>query len=66
MCVREVHGSGTMAFSIRTATDVCVASVHIESADLPDVDETDPKPRERYNAQEAAAVGKIPSWPPCS
>ena len=65
-CTIMVHGSGTMVFSIRLATEVCAHWVHIETRNVPDVDETDSRQRVRADSVEAAIRTKVPSWPRCT
>jgi hypothetical protein len=65
-CTIMVHGSGTMVFSVRLATQVCADWVHVETRNVPNVDETDSLPRLRADSVEAAIRTKVPSWPRCT
>jgi hypothetical protein len=65
-CTITVHGSGTMVFSVRLATEVCADWVHLETRSAPDFDETDSMPRLRADSVEAAIRTKVPSWPRCT
>ncbi len=65
-CTIMVHGSGTMAFSVRLATQVCADWVHVETRSVPDLDETDSLPRLRADSVEAAIRTKVPNWLRCT
>jgi len=65
-CTITVHGSGTMVFSVRLATEVCADWVHVETRSVPDFDETDSLPRLRADSVKAAIRTKVPSWPRCT
>jgi hypothetical protein len=65
-CTIMVHGSGTMVFSVRLATQVCADWVHVETRSVPDIDETDSTARVRADSVEATIRTKMPSWPRCT
>ncbi len=65
-CRIMIHGSGTMVFSVRLASDVCADWIHIETRSAPDFDETDSTPRVRADSIDAAIRTKVPSWPRCT
>jgi hypothetical protein len=65
-CTITVHGSGTMVFSVRLATEVCADWVHIDTRSALDFFETGSMPRLRADSVEAAIRTKVPSWPRCT
>lgn len=65
-CTIDVHGSGTMVFSIRLSNDVCAGWVHVEAQSIADIDETDSTSRVRDDSINAAIRTKAPTWTPCT
>ena len=65
-CAIQVHGSGTMVFSIRARNQVCADWVHIDAGSVPDIDETDSTARVRGDSISAAVATKAPTWRRCT
>lgn len=66
-CATEVHGSGTMVFSIRLLNEICAGWAHVESLSVPDIDleSDDPRRRLRDDSISMAMKTKSASWQPC-
>jgi hypothetical protein len=65
-CRAELHGSGTMVFSIRLIDDVCADWVHVEMEAAPDIDERDVLARKRRDSLNKSMRTKSPTWERCS
>jgi hypothetical protein len=65
-CRIMVHGSGTMAFSVRLPNDICADWVHIVARIPPGFDEGDSVRAVRSDSIDAAIQTKVPSWPRCT
>jgi hypothetical protein len=68
-CVVEVHGSGTMVFSIRLPEQVCADWIHIDALSVPDIDEvskSDARARLHADSVSVAIRTKAPYWARCT
>jgi hypothetical protein len=65
-CRSELHGSGTMVFSIRLIDEVCADWVHVEAEAPPDIDERDSSARKRRDSVNKFMRTKSPTWERCS
>ncbi|HXT17300.1 MAG TPA: hypothetical protein VN706_16800 [Gemmatimonadaceae bacterium] len=65
-CRTELHGDGTMVFSVRVMDQICADWVHIEEESIPDVDERDSSVRKRRDSVNKLIRTKSPMWERCS
>jgi hypothetical protein len=65
-CRAELHGSGTMVFSVRLVDEVCADWVHIDAEPAPDIDERDASARKRRDSVEKSLRTTSPTWERCS
>lgn len=67
-CTIELHGSGTMVYSVRTEHQLCAGWVHVHVRQLPDIDESpsDSLQRVRSDSVSAAIRTKQAHWEPCT
>jgi hypothetical protein len=68
-CAVEVHGSGTMVFTIRLPDQVCADWIHIDALSLPDFDElheSDSRDRLHADSVSVAIRTKAPHWERCT
>ena len=69
-CTVEIHGSGTMVFSIRLSDQVCADWIHIDALSLPDIGEVDDpgsgRRRLRADSVSVSIRTKAPYWERCT
>jgi hypothetical protein len=68
-CAVQVHGSGTMVFSIRLPEQVCAGWIHIDALNAPGIDEaneSDARARVRADSVSVAIRTKTPHWERCT